>query len=84
MKRKKQTTKQLDFHGQPFPVIVQKDAKKGYWVSCPVISGCYSQGETIDEALKNIREAIELCLDMSDALHQKAAVQSASLHFVAV
>jgi predicted RNase H-like HicB family nuclease len=32
-------------------------------VECPVFSGCYSQGKTIDEALKNIREVIDLCLE---------------------
>lgn len=63
-------------------MIVQEDIKKGYWVSCPVISGCYSQGDTIDEALKNIREAIELCLEAADREDQKAALQNASMHFV--
>lgn len=45
-----------------FPVIVTQEPKGGYWVSSPVLEGCYSQGETIDEALKNIQEAIELCV----------------------
>ena len=36
----------------------------GYFVAeCPVIPGCISQGRTRDEALANIREAIELCLE---------------------
>lgn len=30
---------------------------------CPLIRGCISQGKTHDEALANIREAIELCLE---------------------
>ncbi|MDO8599878.1 MAG: type II toxin-antitoxin system HicB family antitoxin, partial [bacterium] len=34
-----------------------------YVVECPILSGCYTQGNTIDEALKNIREVIELCLE---------------------
>ena len=33
-----------------------------YIVSCPVFKGCHSYGNTIDEALKNIREVIEMCL----------------------
>ncbi len=49
------------FIGQ-YPVIVHADESGGYWVSCPSFEGCYSQGETIDEALENIREAIELCV----------------------
>jgi len=35
----------------------------GYVVTCPSIPGCYSQGKTVSEALANIREAIELCLE---------------------
>ncbi|WP_242839627.1 type II toxin-antitoxin system HicB family antitoxin [Desulfofundulus thermocisternus] len=32
-------------------------------VTCPVFEGCYSQGDTFEEAMHNIREAIELCLE---------------------
>lgn len=45
-----------------YPVIIEQDGN-GYVVSCPVFKGCYSQGDTIDEALENIKEAIELCID---------------------
>ena len=45
------------------PVIVEKDEDSFYVVECPVFSGCYTQGKTLDEALKNIREVIELCLE---------------------
>ena len=44
-----------------YPVIIEQD-NSGYVVSCPSIKGCYSQGATIEEALNNIKEAIELCL----------------------
>jgi predicted RNase H-like HicB family nuclease len=41
----------------------------GYSVSVPGLSGCFSQGETLGEALSNIREAAELWLDVaSDAV----------------
>ncbi len=46
-----------------FKVIIEPDETGGYVVSCPSLPGCYSQGETIEEALKNIKEAIELCLE---------------------
>ncbi len=37
----------------------------GMWVvECPAIPGCISQGETEEEALKNIEEAITLCLEV--------------------
>jgi len=44
------------------PILIEKDEDGFYVVECPVFSGCYSQGKTIDEALKNIREVIDLCL----------------------
>ena len=46
-----------------FPVFVEKDEDGFYVVECPVFRGCYSQGKTLDQALINIREAIELCLE---------------------
>lgn len=46
-----------------FKVLLEPDEDGGYIVVCPSIPGCYSQGETIEEALANIREAIELCLE---------------------
>jgi len=46
-----------------FPVVIEKDEDGFYVVECPVLEGCYSQGKTMDEALKNIREVIELCLE---------------------
>ena len=44
-------------------VIIQPDETGGYNVSCPSLPGCHSQGDTIDEALANIREAIELYIE---------------------
>lgn len=47
-----------------FPVTVDRD-ETGMWiVGCPAIPGCVSQGKTKKEALKNIEEAIELCLEV--------------------
>ena len=47
-----------------FKVFLERDeAYGGYVVRCPSIQGCYSQGKTVEEALTNIREAIELCLE---------------------
>lgn len=39
-------------------VIIHKE-DNGYWAEVPALKGCYSQGDTIDELKKNIREAIE-------------------------
>ena len=41
-----------------YKVVLQK-SEEGYSVSCPALPGCWSQGETEDEALENIKDAIE-------------------------
>src|ERR1700686_5458870 len=44
--------------------IILNSGEDGYIVAeCPVIPGCISQGRTRREALRNVREAIELCLE---------------------
>lgn len=45
-------------------VIITPDESGGYVVECPEIPGCLSQGDTIDQALANIKEAAELCLEV--------------------
>lgn len=45
------------------PIIVEVDEDKYYIVSCPLFKGCHSYGETIDEALENIKEVIDMCLE---------------------
>jgi predicted RNase H-like HicB family nuclease len=47
-----------------FPVTLYQDEEGWYIVECPIIPGCLSQGETQEEALQNIKEAIDLCLDV--------------------
>ncbi|NOY11527.1 MAG: type II toxin-antitoxin system HicB family antitoxin [Archaeoglobi archaeon] len=46
-----------------FKVIIHEAEEGGYIVSCPALPGCHSQGETIEEALENIKEAIIGCLE---------------------
>jgi len=46
-----------------FKVILQEAEEGGYIVSCPELPGCHSQGDSEEEALKNIREAIVGCLE---------------------
>ena len=44
-------------------VILEKAEEGGYIVYAPSLRGCISQGETREEALKNIKEAVELYLE---------------------
>ena len=42
-----------------FPIIIEQD-KDGYFAFCAGLQGCYSQGETYEEVLFNIKDAINL------------------------
>jgi len=42
-----------------FSVIIEKD-KEGYFAFCPELQGCYTQGDTYEEVLENIKDAIQL------------------------
>ena len=46
-----------------YTVIVHTAEEGGYWVEVPALPGCFSQGETIEAALVNVREAIELHIE---------------------
>ena len=43
-------------------VVMEKD-KDGYFAFCPELQGCYTQGDTYEEALENIRDAIKLHIE---------------------
>ncbi len=47
-----------------YPVTIYQDEEGWYVVECPIVPGCMSQGKTEAEALKNIQEAIQLCLEV--------------------
>jgi predicted RNase H-like HicB family nuclease len=47
-----------------FTVVLEPESRGGYAVICPAIPGCVSQGNSLEEALGNIREAIVLCLEV--------------------
>ncbi len=57
-----------------------------YVVECPLFEGCYTQGKTIDEALRNIREVIELILEekKSRQILKEYHPREISLHTIAV
>jgi predicted RNase H-like HicB family nuclease len=47
-----------------FNVTIDRDKDGVFVVECPSIPGCVSQGETKEEALENINDAIKLCLQV--------------------
>src|SRR6266699_149173 len=44
------------------PVVIEKD-ENGYFASCPSLQGCYTQGDTYEEVLANIEDAIRLHIE---------------------
>lgn len=44
------------------PIVLEGNRRDGYTVTCPALLGCVSEGDTREEAIKNIREAIKLYL----------------------
>ena len=51
-----------------FPIVIEQD-QDGYFAMCPELQGCYSQGDTYEEVLANIKDAITLHLQ--DKLEEK-------------
>jgi len=43
-------------------IVIEAD-EDGYYVSCPALQGCYSQGDTYEEAIENIKDAIRLHIE---------------------
>ena len=48
-------------------VVVHQAEEGGFWAEVPAIPGCASQGETMDELLHNVQEAIQGCLSVDIA-----------------
>ena len=47
-----------------YTVILEPQEEGGYTVTVPALPGCISEGDTVDEALNNIKEAIELFVEI--------------------
>jgi len=50
-----------------YTVIFEKEADGGFHAFCPALKGCHSQGDTLDEAMDNIREAAEAYLESMES-----------------
>jgi len=49
---------------QNYAVVMHEEPDGGFWGEVPALPGCYSQGETVDELKRNIREAIAGVLEV--------------------
>ena len=53
-----------------YTVILEKESDGGYHAFCPTLKGCHSQGDSVEKAIANITEAIELYLESLRADNQ--------------
>jgi predicted RNase H-like HicB family nuclease len=62
-------------------VIIHEAEEGGYWAEVPALPGCYSQGDTVDEMLAHIREAIECHLDapLPEIIPERASVEEVEI-----
>jgi predicted RNase H-like HicB family nuclease len=56
-------------HEYEYPVVIEYDAEEDvYLADCPLLPGCYTDGKTFEEALENIRDAIQLVIASRQAV----------------
>lgn len=67
---------------QTFHVLIEQDEDSGYVGKVVELQGCLSQGDTLDELMKNIKEAIELCLEVQ--AEEKQTVDQENIKFIGV
>ena len=63
-----------------YPIVLEQDAQAGgYIVYCPTLKGCVSQGETEEEALENIKDAIRTYLTSIEDLKRLKKLRTAEV-----
>ncbi len=67
-----------------YSVVVHDAEEGGFWVEVPALPGCYSQGESIEDSLRNVREAIELYLEVLGDEGRDAPLDSEVVYQVSV
>ena len=49
-----------------FSVVIERDEDGYFFASVPTLKGCHTQAKSLDELMKRIKEAIELCLEVEE------------------
>jgi len=65
-------------------VVVHEAEEGGYWAEVPAIPGCATQGETFEELLQNLYEAVEGCLAVEVQQPKKSARRPGRVFEIAV
>jgi predicted RNase H-like HicB family nuclease len=60
-----------------YTVVIEQDEDGLYVASVPILQGCYTQGETYEEALENIKDVIKLHIEARKALKEPVPVEVA-------
>ncbi len=58
-----------------YAIVIEKDEDGIYIGSVPTLPGCHSYRETLDELMKNMTEAIELCVEVLESEKQRVPVE---------
>ena len=62
-----------------YSVVLHEADEGGYWVEVPALEGCFTQGESVEKALQNAKEAVELYLEGLKGLGKKVPQESGLL-----
>ena len=65
------------------PIVIEGEAD-GYFVSCPALQGCYSQGETYEKAVENIKDTVRLHIEDRIADGEEIPQVSVSLSMIEI
>ncbi len=70
---------EVTVRGKKYLVILHADTEDGgYWIECPSLPGCASQGDTVEEALEMIKDAIKGLLEVLEESEKEKNVKKAS------
>lgn len=59
-----------------YTIIIHPAEEGGYWVEVLTLPGCFSQGKSIEEAMKNVKEAIELHIEDLMEEHESIPIEN--------
>lgn len=62
-----------------YTIILEREEDGGYHAFCPVLPGCHTQGDTFDEAIENIKDAIKLYLESLEAKSEKIPIEDIAI-----
>jgi predicted RNase H-like HicB family nuclease len=60
-----------------YTVVIEQDEDSVYIASCPALQGCYTQGETYEEAVENLKDAIRLHIEARQAVGEAVPLEVA-------